>query len=167
MTLQRPLRAPALLAWVRLARVFRKIDRVSAEHLRAWGLSVAHFDVLAQVGAAEGVTQQELAARLLVTKGNICQLLDRLEGQGLLVRRQEGRVNRLHLTPDGRRLHDAVVPAQEALITRLLGRLTPDEQRGLHQTLRRLDQALEEPGRGCAETSVAAGARRHGEGTGV
>src|SRR2546421_6367670 len=100
---------PAVLAWLRLARVFAKVDRASAEHLRPWGLSVAQFDVLAQVGAAEGLSQQQLAARLLVTKGNVTQLLDRLQRDGLIVRRQEGRANCLFLTDKGRRLFDTVV----------------------------------------------------------
>ncbi len=143
--LARPLRLPrttGLLAWLRLARVFQKVDRASVEHLRGWGLSVAQFDVLAQVGVAEGITQQELARSLLVTKGNVAQLLDRMEAAGWLRRCQEGRCNRLVLTEEGRTLHAAVVPAQEEFITRLFATLSPDERAALLATLRRLDHAL-------------------------
>jgi DNA-binding MarR family transcriptional regulator len=136
------MRMTAVPAWLRLARVFQKVDRASVEHLRQWDLSVAQFDVLAQVGSAEGQTQQEVADRLLVTKGNICQLLDRLERNGLIVRRQEGRANRLFLTPKGRQLYERVVPAQEALIAESLSPLTADEQRQLLALLRKLDHAL-------------------------
>jgi len=136
------LRAPSVLAWLRLARVFQKVDRASVTHLRAWGLSVAQFDVLAQVGAAEGMTQQELAQSLLVTKGNVTQLLDRMEASGWIRRCQEGRCNRLVLTEEGRALHAAVTPAQEGLITRLFAALSPDERAALLATLRRLDHAL-------------------------
>ncbi len=132
----------ALLAWLRLARAFQKIDRASAAHLRAWDLSVAQFDALAQLGAAEGITQQELADRLLVTKGNVSQLLDRMERRGLIRRCQEGRAMRLFLTDTGRRLHAAAVPAQEALITGRFAALTPAEQRQLLGLLRKLDRAL-------------------------
>jgi len=136
------LRAPSVLAWLRLARVFQKVDRASVEHLRAWGLSVAQFDVLAQVGAAEGITQQELAQSLLVTKGNVTQLLDRMEASGWIRRCQEGRCNRLALTDEGRRLYADVVPAQEDLITRLFATIPPAERAALLATLRRLDHAL-------------------------
>src|SRR5689334_16423975 len=112
-------RASALLVWARLVRIFQKIDRALAEHLRGWGLSVAQFEVLAQVGAHEGLTQGEVARALLVTKGNVCQLLDRMERDGLIRRNQAGRTNQLVLTEEGRRLYAEVVPAQEALITRL------------------------------------------------
>ena len=134
--------APAVLAWLRLARVFAKVDRASAQHLRHWGLSVAQFDVLAQVGAAEGRSQQELAAKLLVTKGNVTQLLDRMQRDGLIVRCQEGRTNCLFLTEKGRRLFDAVVPAQEALIAARFAPLSGQEQRQLLKLLRTLDHTL-------------------------
>ncbi len=136
-------RGPAVPTWMRLARVFQKVDRASAEHLRAWGLSVAQFDLLAQVGSSEGITQQELADKLLVTKGNICQLLDRLEQRGLIRRRQEGRVNHLFLTDAGQRLYDEAVPVQEGLIAEQFAALAPEEQNQLLALLRKLDHALE------------------------
>jgi DNA-binding MarR family transcriptional regulator len=119
------------------------VDRVSAEHLRCWGLSVAQFDVLAHVGAEEGLMQQELAESLLVTKGNVCQLLDRMEQTGLLERRQQGRANRVFLTEKGRDLFRQVVPAHERSIAGLFAGLTGDEQSQLLGLLRKLDHSLE------------------------
>ncbi len=136
------LRRPGLLAWLRLARIFQKVERNSGEHLRGWDLNVAQFDVLAHVGASEGMTQQELADSLLVTKGNVCQLLDRMEGRGWISRRQQGRANRLFLTDAGRRLFDEVVPAHEALIAGRFSVLSEGEQERLHELLRKLDKAL-------------------------
>ncbi len=136
------LKQPAVLAWLRLARVYQKIDRASAEHLRAWDLSVAQFDVIAHVGAAEGITQQELADRLLVTKGNICQLLERLERRGLIIRRQEGRANHLFLTEAGQQLFAEAVPAQEKMIAGQFSALSPADQQRLLALLRQLDRGL-------------------------
>jgi DNA-binding MarR family transcriptional regulator len=93
------LRKPSVIAWLRLAKIYHKVDRASAEHLSTYGLSVGQFDVLAQVGAHEGITQKELAEKLLVTKSNICQILGRMEERGLVSRRQEGRakIGRAHV----------------------------------------------------------------------
>ena len=135
-------RGRALPAWLRLARVFQKVDRASTEGLRGFQLSVAQFEVLAQVGAAEGRTQQELADALLVTKGNVCQLLARMEADGLISRRQQGRCNRLYLTTAGRELFDRAVPTHERQIAELFAALTPEEQVQLHGLLRKLDRAL-------------------------
>lgn len=142
------LRQPAVLSWLRLARVYQRVQRAASEQVRGAGLSVAQFDVLAHVGAAKGPTQQELADHLLVTKGNITQVLERMERAGLIVRRQEGRAKRLGLTAAGRRLYEEVVPAHEAFIADQFALLAPDEQRDLLRLLRRLDRDL--AGRGGA-----------------
>ena len=141
-TYQSSLRRPAVLAWLRLARVFQKIDTLSERFFRAQKLNTAHFDVLAQVGAAHGMTQQELADALLVTKGNISQLLSKLEQAGMITRRQEGRTNCLSLTEQGQALYERVVPQQEALIADLLAPLSDDEQRELLRLLRKLDHGI-------------------------
>ena len=131
-----------MLGWLRLMRVFQKVDRASAEHLRAWGLSVAQFDVLAHVGAGEGIKQQEVADSLLVTKGNVCQLLDRMEARSLIVRRREGRTNRLFLTDAGRKLYDEAVPSQEEMVAGRFSSLSEEERAQLHELLRKLDRSL-------------------------
>ena len=125
-------------------RVYQKVDRASAEHLRGWGFSVAQFDVLAHVGASEGMTQQELADSLLVTKGNVCQLVDKLEDRGLISRRHEGRSNLLFLTDEGRRLFERIVPAHEALIAERFSIFTEREQTQLYELLRKFDRSLDQ-----------------------
>ena len=138
----RQVRTPGLLAWWRLARVFQKVDRASTELLRWRQLSPAQVDVLAKVGASEGISQQELANALLVTKCNVCQLLDKMEGSGLLERRPDGRVNRLFLTDQGRRVHDEVVPSHDAMLAAYFDKLSAQQQRALLRLLRQLDRAI-------------------------
>lgn len=137
------LRRASVLAWLRLLRVSQKVERDLAGQLKLWGLNNAQFDVLAHVGAAEGIMQQELADSLLVTKGNVAQLLGRMERRGLIERRSQGRTNRLFLTDEGRRTFTEVVPAHEALIDDRLSVLSEEEQKQLFELLRRLDRALE------------------------
>ena len=132
-----------MLAWLRLLRVSQKVERDLAGQLKLWGLNNAQFDVLAHVGADEGMTQQELADSLLVTKGNVAQLLDRMERRGLIERRSQGRTNRLFLTDEGRRTYTEVVPAHEVLIDERLSVLSEEEQRQLFELLRKLDRALD------------------------
>jgi DNA-binding MarR family transcriptional regulator len=110
------LRRHSVLAWLRMWRVVQKVERAATEHLRAYGLNYAQFDVLAHVGAAEGSRQKELGESLHVTKGNVSHLIDQMERRGLVSRRQEGRTNRLYLTEEGRRLFEEVVPVHEDLV---------------------------------------------------
>jgi DNA-binding MarR family transcriptional regulator len=131
-----------VLLWLRFIRVYQKADRIMAGHFRCEGVSMAQFEVLARVGAAEGLTQQQLADSLLVTKGNVCQLLDRMEQAGLLVRRQAGRANRLSLTDKGRELYARIVPEHEDVIAQVFSVLSGQEQEQLLGLLRTVDRAL-------------------------
>ncbi len=126
--------------WGRIARFYSCQLRLASAHLRAWELSPAQFDVIATVGRHEEMTQLELADRLLVTQGNITQLLDKLEQRGLLCRCREGRLKRIRLTEAGRKLHDEVVPMQEEFQARQFASLSPSEQRQLLRLLRKLQQ---------------------------
>lgn len=129
-----------VLSWLRLARVFEKTERAGGEQLRAFGLNMGQFDVLAHVGASEGLSQGELASSLLVSKGNVAQLVRKMESRGLVRRRSEGRTKRLYLTEAGRELYDAAVPAHEDFIVGRFGALTDEENRTLHALLRKLDR---------------------------
>lgn len=136
------LRKPSVISWLRLARVHQKVNHATTEFMREYNLSMAQFDVLAQISATEGCTQQELADRLFVTKGNISQLLERLEQRGLIRRKPHGRAYRLYLTEEGQSLTARAVPAQEEFIARLLGGLSYDEQSQLRHLLNRLDHEI-------------------------
>lgn len=126
--------------WLRIARIYGQNLRMAGEQLRDFDLSPAQFDVLAQVGSTEGLCQLDLAHRLLVTQGNVTQILDRMEQRGFLERRRERRLNRLWLTPAGREIHDLVVPLQEELHCRQFQSLTQHEQRLLLSLLRKLER---------------------------
>lgn len=133
----------AVLAWLRLARVYHKIDRRTAETMRKHHLSVSRFDILNHAGATEGRSQQELADALLVTKGNICQLLDGMEADGLVERRRQNRTKRVFLTDKGRQLRSELVRIQEEAIVTDLAALSPEEIRTLLHLLRKLDHSLD------------------------
>jgi DNA-binding MarR family transcriptional regulator len=133
----------SLQTWVELMRVVQRVQRKMDRVLDHAGLSLPQFDVLANLGMTEGITQQELAERLLVTKGNVCGLLDRMESAGLVERRPDEadrRVNRLHLTRRGKTaLHEAF-PAHIAVIRDCLDALTVAEKRALAELVAKLEK---------------------------
>ena len=144
------LKEPGLLAWLHLMRVYSRVQRREASHLGKYNLTLAQFDVLSRLSVAEGMTQQALADQLLVTKGNVCGLIDRLSEQGLVERRadpEDRRANLLFLTPGGRELAAQVVPAHQAVLSGLMRGLDGDEQRQLLTLLRKLDRSLVEANR--------------------
>lgn len=136
--------ARAVRAWVRLARVYGRLVRALECQVKEHGITLAQFDVLTHVARQEGLTQQELAEQLLVTKGNISHLVDRLEHAGLVERRPtRGRAYHLHPTPAGRDLLARIIPPHNALIVATLSSLADERLVALHESLRDLDLALE------------------------
>ncbi len=124
-----------------MVRVVSRTQRAATDHLRKFDLTPAQFDVLAQVGAAPGPSQQELADSLLVTQGNVCQLLDGLEKKQLVERRRDGRSNRIYLTPTGRTLTAQAVPEHENWQAERMTALDASEQQELLRLLRKLDRS--------------------------
>jgi MarR family transcriptional regulator, 2-MHQ and catechol-resistance regulon repressor len=135
------LRNPALRAWVRMLRLSQKVQPALAETLRGLGLNPAEFDILDTLAAREGLTQQELADALLVTKGNMTYHLCRMAERGLVDRRPEGRKNRLYLTGEGRRLLEEALPEHEALIDERFSGLSVEDRAQLADLLKKLDRS--------------------------
>lgn len=129
-----------ILLWFRLSRFFNQSVRASNQHLKHWNLSVAQFDVLVHVGTNERLSQQELAEKLVVTKGNITQILSKMEKIGLISREQEWRTKYLSLTNKGRELFEEVVPKQEAFQASQFEKLNHEEKKQLLQLLRKIQK---------------------------
>ena len=125
-------------------RFHTRLERRMAERLEVHGLTLPQFDVLATLGHGEGIMQQELAERLLVTKGNVVGLIDRVSAAGWVERRpdpEDRRANRLYLTDAGRKLLAEAWPCQVALGKKVFGSLTQGELRLMHELLERLEEA--------------------------
>jgi len=135
----------SIVAWQRLTRVYQQIARREREVLLAFHLTTAQFDVLSHVWRAPGMSQQALAERLLVTKGNICGLIDRLEISGLVERRpapQDRRSHHLYLTETGALTFQQVAPALEQELEHLFRGLSEDELHSLSGVFNRLEQYI-------------------------
>ncbi len=121
-----PETADPLRVWFRFIRLHRRVSAAIASEMKALGLSIPQFDLISTLTEGEGLTQQELAERLYVTKGNVSGLLDRMVEAGLVERRpipSDRRSNALYLTEKGRDLAEKGIAAQRAYVARTLGTL--------------------------------------------
>ena len=122
--------ADPLRIWFRFIRLHRRAVNAVAHELKALGLSIPQFDLLSTLTEREGLSQQELAERLYVTKGNVSGLLDRMVEAELVERRPipgDRRSNALYLTKKGRDLAEKGMAAQQAYVARTLGTLPPQD----------------------------------------
>ena len=139
-TLKPSQRAPerAVRVWFRLLRLEARLQAAVGERLRAIGVSIPQCDVLTTLSEQEGVSQQELAKRLYVTKGNISGLRVRLEGAGLVERRpaaSDKRQYAIYLTDPGRAMAERAIAVQMKWIASTLGRMADADLEALETQL--------------------------------
>jgi DNA-binding MarR family transcriptional regulator len=130
--------ADAVRVWFRLLRLQTRINLSITALVREIGLSVPQCDVLTTLTEREGISQQDLAARLYVTKGNISGLIDRLEAAKLVERRSiEGdrRSHAIFLTPQGRTLAEQGIEVQRRFVIDTLGRMSAEDLKQLESLI--------------------------------
>jgi len=116
--------------WIRFLRLHQRLTGAANGWLKAIGLSIPQFDALTVLTENEGITQQDLALRLYVTKGNVSGLIDRLVEAGFVERRampNDRRSHALHITPQGREMVVRGLAAQREFVDRTLGQFAPAE----------------------------------------
>ena len=121
---------PRFRNWIAVARACQVMGLTLARALQPLDIKPPHLDILVNLYRAPGISQQDLADKLLVGRSNLSMLLPQLEKRGLLVRRgdpQDRRILRLELTPDGTRLTEEAINIQSALIDRTMKSSTAEE----------------------------------------
>ena len=109
-------------------------------------LSLARFDLLAQLVREDGQTLAQLSRRMLVTAGNLTGLVDRAERDGIVERRpdpNDRRLTRVSLTTRGQKVASKAIARHSELAEQILGPLEPREREELRRLLGRLRDALD------------------------
>ena len=133
--------------WLRLLSCTNIILRHLRRNLKdTYALTLPRFDLLAQVARPPlGPSLGELSRKLLVTKGNITDIVVRLEAVELIERRRDdadGRIQYVFLTPAGRKLLDDILPVHDKWLKDLMQELSREELDTLYDALGILKAAL-------------------------
>jgi DNA-binding MarR family transcriptional regulator len=152
-----------LRIWLRLLGCTNIISRHLRHNLKnLYSLTLPRFDLLAQVGRAPlGPSLGELSRRLLVTKGNVTDIVARLEAEKLVERRRDetdGRIQYAFLTDAGDKLLNRILPMHEEWLRDLLRGMSRQDMTTLYEALGILATALKdkEP-RQCGNVDVQGG----------
>ena len=121
-----------LRLWVRLLRVTHLLDGELRERLRReFNATLPRFDVMAALyRAPEGMIMSEISRFLMVSNGNVTGIVNRLVGDGLVIRaqrRDDRRTSIVRLTKKGCNRFEEMAAAHESWIDELLGGMTPEE----------------------------------------
>ena len=114
-----------------LSDVARLIRTVFDRRVRDLGLTRAQWLVLTRLHRRPGSSQTELAEMLEIDRASAGRMIDRMEKGGWVERRADGgdrRVNRLHLTPEARRIHAKMWAIAESTVDDALVPLSAQER---------------------------------------
>lgn len=132
---------PRFRSWIAVARACQLMQQTMTRSLAHLDIKTPHLDILINLYRFDGISQQELARKLLVGRSNMSMLLPQLEKRGLIERRgddRDKRVLRLSLTPSGRTLTEEAMEVQTGLITRLMEDAPLEECMVVAQSMERL-----------------------------
>jgi DNA-binding MarR family transcriptional regulator len=121
-----------LRLWLRLYAATSVIEREMRRFLRArFATTLPRFDLMAALERApDGLTMGELSHRLMVSGGNVTSIVDGLERDGLVRRRQpasDRRTSYVTMTERGRAAFATMAREHERWIHELLADLSNDE----------------------------------------
>lgn len=112
-------------AWLGLLRCFSSIDRVLMRRFsEKFNSSLPRYDVLTALALSpNGMTMGELASSMMVTKGNITGVVNRLKQDGLVRKatsKSDRRIQSVTLSAEGRVLWDAMHADYDRTISEIL-----------------------------------------------
>jgi DNA-binding MarR family transcriptional regulator len=114
--------------------------KLSDRSLAEYGITGTQLNILMTLNAFdnEGLSQQELSQKLVVTKSNVVGLIDRLEDKGFVERRahaEDRRYNVLFLTNKGLKLVRIIEGVYLAKVDQMIGGLRKEEKQAVLSSL--------------------------------
>lgn len=136
-------------AWIELVRCFTTVERVLMRHFaQEFNSSLPRYDVLTALALTDGgLTMGELAAKLMVTKGNITGVVRRLKEDGL-VRKTTSKIDRriqeVSISAKGRRLWSKMHDDYDRMISNVMRARTTKDVQQLTKELEKMRIAVEQ-----------------------
>ncbi|KQW28734.1 MarR family transcriptional regulator [Rhizobium sp. Root274] len=149
---------PRFRSWIAVGRACQLMQQALTRALGPLDIKPPHLDILINLYRFEGISQQELARKLLVGRSNMSMLLPQMEKRGLLERRpdeRDKRILRLFLTADGRAVCEQAMVIQTGLIEDMLSATPLEDCTRMAETMETLIQRMMAADQ-TAESAVAA-----------
>jgi len=133
--------------WVACGKVNLLVRKAMSEGLADLGLDLPQYDALSAVFRFPGITQSELAEKLLVGRSNLSMLLPEMEKRQWIKRESDEadrRVRRLFVTTKGRKLVSAGLAVQVQLTDHMSQAVDDDECDAIGDMMRRVGHFMEQ-----------------------
>ena len=119
------------------------------ELLRPYDLTWTGWVVLWVVWIFDGMETRHAAEAAAISKATLTGVAKTLQARGWLERRgrtDDRRLVELHLTDQGRKLMEELYPKFNAIETKVVGRLSDQDTKGMTKSLREIVTTIEETG---------------------
>ena len=128
-----------------MIRFVQSVQRQAEARLADREVSAGQFQVLSTLERRGALRQKEIVEALGVTKGNVSQLLAKLERAGFVERSAEGVSKVVTLTGPGRALVAELRPSHAAFLAERFAALGSAERRALREILAALEASQSDP----------------------
>jgi len=125
-----------------MARLFAE---ALTRRIQPLGLGTGQFPILLQLWSEEGLTQKQLVERLDLEQATVANTLNRMERDGLIVRKPhpvDGRSQCIHLTRKARALEKPATEAAMAVNRIALKTLSASDEKRFFETMAQVIGAL-------------------------
>ena len=136
---------PRFRNWLAVLRAEKAVVRALSRSIGEIGLKLPQLDILMNIYRHPGISQHDLARRLLVGRSNITMLLPQLEADGVVLRESDPadrRAMRLTLTPAGEEILMRALAVYTRLIDKVMASSTPAECDLIGEVMRRVEEAV-------------------------
>lgn len=127
-------------------RASKKLADAFNKRLSNLGITRVQWTALYYLGQQEGLNQKELGILMNIKGSTVARLIDRLEKENYVERKQDPedrRKTNLHLTTRGRRLRDKIIPEGEKMSQICSQGITEEEMETFRQVLKKMVTNIE------------------------
>lgn len=132
-----------------LKRAYLALRRALEQAVHPFGFTAGQFDVLQLLMQEDGLEHRELQRRLAITSPTLTNILDVLERQGHIVRRQgsqDARIKRIYITPAARKIcySDSFCRTGDDLVDQMFCGFSRSERSQFLAQLQRVERNLDQ-----------------------
>jgi len=126
-----------------VGRVSRRLNKVTKESISSYGLTTSQFFMLIALYEENGILISKLAKKVALDKATLTGIVDRLERDGLVERKndpKDRRAIRVYLTPKAEAMREELLDIYHENNSRFLSVLSEDEKRIFERVVEKLER---------------------------
>lgn len=132
-----------------IAHIYRSHLAYMAKELEKYGIGSGQFDFLMVLYRKDGISQENLAKLLKVSKATSTRAVQSLENEGYVYRQRDEndlRAYRVYLTEKGREMREIILEKLISFLDNLLSDFTPEEKEIFRLLVKKASFKLCDPG---------------------